>query len=166
LRATAHHHLERLRDLSDETVTLQLRVGQQRVCIDNAESRQPIRRVAHFGESTPLHVGVTGKVITAFLPSEEAEPVIANAVAAGQDPDRLQRLLESIRRRGYYVSIGDKGEGIAAVSAPVMASSSEVVAALTVSGPDHRWTIERMQQFAPTVMAAAREVSAALVVHG
>jgi IclR family transcriptional regulator, KDG regulon repressor len=67
LRATAHSHMQRLRDLSGETVTLQLRVGLQRVCIDGVESLQLVRRVIHIGEANPLYIGVSGKVITAFL---------------------------------------------------------------------------------------------------
>jgi DNA-binding IclR family transcriptional regulator len=41
-------------------------------------------------------------------------------------------------------------------------AAREVVAALTVSGPHHRWTMERMTNFAPTLIAAARDVTAAL----
>jgi len=161
LRATAHSHLQRLRDLSDETITLQLRVGLQRVCIDGAESSQPVRRVPHIGEANPLHVGVTGKVITAFLPPDQIALVLADGAAAGRDLTRWPRELESIRRRGYHASIGDKGKGIAGISAPVM-DSREVIAGLTVSGPYDRWTLARMEDFAPTLLAAARDVTAAL----
>jgi IclR family transcriptional regulator, acetate operon repressor len=161
LRATAHSHMQRLRDLSGETVTLQLRVGLQRVCIDGVESLQLVRRVIHIGEANPLYIGVSGKVITAFLQSDQVGAVLADGAAAGRDLSRLPRELERIRGRGYHASIGDKGEGIAGISAPVMASR-EVVAALTVSGPHHRWTMERMTDFAPTLIAAARDVTAAL----
>lgn len=61
-------------------------------------------------------------------------------------PFGTHKLLESIRRRDYYASISDKGEGIAAISVPVVEPSSVVVAALAISGPDHRWTTERMQR--------------------
>lgn len=165
LRATAHSHLERLRDLSDETVTLQMRVGLDRVCIDGVESRQSVRRVVHVGEANPLYVGVSGKVISAFLPQHELAAVIARSVDAGQDPTRLQRELAQIRRRGYYARIGDKGAGIAGISAPVMASG-EAVAGLTVSGPPHRWTVKRMEVFAPTLVEVAHYVSAALRARG
>ncbi|MCI2418403.1 IclR family transcriptional regulator [Saccharopolyspora sp. K220] len=161
LRATAHSHLQRLRDASGETVTLQLRVGLQRVCVDGADSSQPVRRVAHIGEANPLYVGVTGKVITAFLPSEQVASVLADGASAGRDMSRLPRELELIRRRGYHASIGDKGVGIAGISAPVLTSRG-VIAGLTVSGPHDRWTVPRMEEFAPTLLAAAREVSTAL----
>ena len=154
--------MQRLRDLSDETITLQLRVGLQRVCIDGVESSQPVRRVTHIGEANPLHVGVTGKVITAFLPQDQIASVLADGAAAGRDLSRWPHELEAIRRRGYHASIGDKGEGIAGISAPVLSASREAIAGLTVSGPDHRWTMARMEDFAPTLLAAARDVTAAL----
>jgi DNA-binding IclR family transcriptional regulator len=161
LRSTAHNHLQRLRDTSGETVTLQLRVGLQRVCVDGADSSQPVRRVAHIGEVNPLYVGVTGKVITAFLPPEQVSAVLADGLATGRDMSRLPSELELIRRRGYHAGIGDKSEGVAGISAPVLTSRG-VIAGLTVSGPHDRWTMRRMAEFAPTLLAAARDVSAAL----
>jgi hypothetical protein len=63
---------------------------------------------------------------------------------------------------GRWSTLCDRAaRGLAGISAPVMASRA-VVAGLTVSGPHHRWTMERMKAFAPTLIAAARDVTATL----
>jgi DNA-binding IclR family transcriptional regulator len=162
LRANAHAHLERLRDLSGETATLHLRVGEQRVCIDGAESTQPVRRVVPLGEVTPMHAakGVTGQVVLAFLPPGDLDRALHRAATEGADPVRLSRRLANIRRKGYWVGVGEKAVGIAAVSAPVRGAGSSL-AAVTVSGSDHRWTRARMEAFAPTVVHAASEMAVA-----
>jgi DNA-binding IclR family transcriptional regulator len=162
LRANAHAHLERLRDLSGETATLHLRVGDQRVCIDGAESTHPVRRVVPLGEVTSLHAakGVTGLVVLAFLPAADVSRALKKAAAEGADPVRLSRRLASIRRKGYWVGIGEKAEGVAAVSAPIRGAGASL-AAVTVSGSDHRWTRARMEDFVPTLLQAAADMTGA-----
>lgn len=162
LRANAHAQLERLRDLSGETATLHLRVGEQRVCIDGVESTQPVRRVVPLGEVTPLHsaIGVTGQVVLAFLPTADLKPAVRRAARDGADPLQLSRRLANIRRKGYWVGIGEKAEGIAAISAPIHGAGSGL-AAVTVSGSDHRWTRAKMEAFAPTLLHAAQEMATA-----
>lgn len=162
LRANAHAHLERLRDLSGETATLHLRVGEQRVCIDGAESTQPVRRVVPLGEVTPLHAakGVTGQVVLAFLPPADLTHALRRAAAEGADPVRLSRRLATIRRKGYGLGIGEKAAGIAAVSAPIHRAGAGL-AVVTVSGSDHRWTRAKMEAFAPTLLHAASDMAGA-----
>ena len=65
--------LERVWSETDETVTLHVRVGYQRLCVTEIISRGPLRYVSGVGSSAPLHVGSAGKVLLAFLtPAERA----------------------------------------------------------------------------------------------
>lgn len=58
------------------------------------------------------------------------------------DPNELRGLLEVIRRDGYYVSRSQVDEGVLAVAAPVRDSSGEVIAAVSVVGPETRLAAE------------------------
>lgn len=161
LPSLARPAMERVNAATLETVTLHARFGRQRVCIEVVAGRHEIRRVVQLGETVPLHGGPSGKVIVAHLPADEAEEVLAEAVAAGADRERLNELLASVRRLGYLALIGDRVPSVAGLSAPIF-DASGVVASMTVSGPGDRWGEEAMARAAPLLVTACREVSASL----
>lgn len=149
--------MEKLRDAIGETVTLYIRDGVERIRIQAVQSQQAIRRVAEVGARLPLYVGASSKVLLAFADDEVRESVL-------QDPrwpasvDRAIYLeqIEEIRRIGYATSIEEREPGAAAVAAPIISRSGELAAALSVSGPSNRLTLEQMKEIAPLVMESAR----------
>jgi DNA-binding IclR family transcriptional regulator len=158
LRTTADHLL-RLCTLTGETTSLHLRVGTERICIDGAESPQPVRRVLSIGERVPLYLSPTGKVILAFLAPADAQPALAAARAAGIDMPALEATLARIRTERYMAAIGDRTPGVAAVSVPLSDRNGNPVASLTIAGPGDRWTMARMLEFLPQLKAAAALIS-------
>jgi DNA-binding IclR family transcriptional regulator len=151
--------LTALRDDTGETASLHLRVGRQRVCVAGAESRQDVRRVLSLGESVPLCVGPSGKVMLAFLPEPEIR-LLTKAAVCG-DPDVLRAQLEDIRRRGSMSVIGDRTMGVGAISVPIFRGQTPV-ASLTVAGPGSRWNLKAMKVIEPRMISAAARLSAAL----
>lgn len=158
LQQVAAPRLAELRDATEETATLHVRVGDQRVCIGGVESRHDVRRVTPLGEQLGVHEGPTGKVVLAFLAPHEAAGILQRAGVAA---DGLEPLLERIRRDGYMVAVGDRTPGVGAISVPVF-DGGGVRGSISVAGPAERWGIERMTAFAPELLAVAREVSAAI----
>ena len=121
------------------------------------QSTQAIRRVAEVGARLPLYVGASSKVLLAFA-SEEVLHSVMNDPRWQASVDRslyLEQVAE-IRETGYATSIEEQGAGAAAVAAPIIDRSGELAAALSVSGPANRFTLERMQEIAPIVMESAR----------
>ena len=159
LRANTAAHLRSLCAATGETTSLHLRVGGERICIDGAESPQPVRRVLSIGERVPLHVSPTGKVILAFLTEAEAGSSFAAARSSGADMAALEETLALIREQRYMMAIGDRTPGVGAVSVPLFDRSGTPVASLTIAGPGERWTTGRMQEFLPQLMAAAERIS-------
>jgi IclR family transcriptional regulator, KDG regulon repressor len=147
-----------LRDRINETISLYIRSGTERIRIQAVESNQPIRRVANIGHRFPLYIGASGKVLLAY--SDES---ILNAVLEEAQPkvsrEELERQLEEIRKRGYAVSIEEREAGAAAVAAPVFDRSGQIIAALSVSGPVDRFTTESVQRFAKAVTESAAQLS-------
>ncbi|MDZ4268476.1 MAG: IclR family transcriptional regulator C-terminal domain-containing protein, partial [Mycobacterium sp.] len=73
-------------------------------------------------------------------------------------PD-LQRELAGVRDRGW-ASVSEELEvGLNAVAAPVYDANSQVVAALSVSGPTYRLGAERFEEIAKLTIAAADTIS-------
>src|ERR1700721_2829273 len=105
--------LERVWEETDETVTLHVRVGFQRVCVTEIISAGPIRYVSGVGSSAPLHVGSAGKVLLAFLPAAEQREVLSKLDSAPKDGtsatdrDELRAGLKKVRRQGWASSFGE-----------------------------------------------------------
>lgn len=151
--------MERLRDQLSETVSLYVRDGLERVRIQAVQSSQAIRRVAPVGVRLPLHVGASSKVLVAFADRGVRQSLLEDPAW----PDNIERStfseqLESIRSAGYATSVEEREAGAAAVAAPIFNRSGQLAAALSVSGPANRWTLEQMREKAPIIMEAARRM--------
>jgi len=168
LRSVCHPYLERLRQATNETVNINTRLGDQRVCVDEVESEQNIKYSQTVGLTAPLHVGAPGKVLLAFLPEAELNtlleelPLTAITPSTLTDPERLRTELWMVKTRGFAISIGERSPGASAVAAPIWDWSGRPVAAVSVLGPAQRLTYEKLQELGPDVMQVAQEISAAL----
>ncbi|QRG66190.1 IclR family transcriptional regulator [Brevibacillus choshinensis] len=148
--------MERLRDLVEETISLYVRDGNERIRIQAVQSKQPIRRVAPIGARMPLTVGASSKVLVAY-----ADESVAQALLQDPDwPDFVSResyveQLEQIKQQGFATSVEERELGTAAVAAPIFNRNGQLVASIAASGPSNRLTPEKMSQYAPYIMEAA-----------
>lgn len=161
IRAAARPHLESLRDLTSETVSLHVRTGLHRICIDSVEGVHPIRRVIAAGETVPMYAGPTSKVMLAFLSAGELASILSWAGSCGEDVGRIRRMVTAAKRDGYLIDVGDRTPGVGGLSVPVFSADGSI-GAITISGPANRWTPEAMRGFAEDACAAAGAVSASL----
>lgn len=151
-----------------ETVTLHVRVGLERICIDEIPSPHPIRYTAEVGSVAPLHVGSAGKVLLAGLTPDEFERLVASLPLSRitehtvTDPRTLRREVVAVRRRGWAISAGERVIGAAAISVPVE-SVDGPIAALSVLGPVTRLPRKRLVDLAGELQATAAEIEEALV---
>ncbi|AEI39170.1 IclR family transcriptional regulator [Paenibacillus mucilaginosus] len=151
--------LERLRDQLGETVSLYVRDGLERVRVQAVQSNQAIRRVAPIGARLPLYVGASSKVLVAFADPAEQQALLADpAWPPASDPAAYEQQLAEVRSLGYATSVEEREPGAAAVSVPVFDRAEKLVAALAVSGPSNRLTVELMKEHAPLLMDAARRM--------
>lgn len=167
LPAVARPHMQRLRDLTAETVTLSMRDGRSRIYLAQFESPQEIRQTVDVGKRMPLHLGGSGKAILAFLPDAEqdaylAQAELAPAVQGPVDVAALKRELAAIRTRGFASSRGERLPNAASVAAPIRDFRGDVVGCLSISGPVWRFSEDRIAEYGRLVVQAAAEVSAGL----
>jgi DNA-binding IclR family transcriptional regulator len=81
------------------------------------------------------------------------------ATPVGED---LRRQLALLRRRGWAASTGERQAGVGTVSAPVFGSLGDLLAVISVSGPESRLGRIAAKRYAPAVVATAREIRGAL----
>jgi DNA-binding IclR family transcriptional regulator len=159
--------LVRLWELSGETVTLHLRIGPERMCVEEIPSPAPLRYVASVGSRAPLHVGAAGKVLLAFEEPEALErtletlPLEAITPATIVNPHALRKELALVRRRGWASSTGERVPDAAAISVPVF-SHGQLVAALSLLGPASRLRPKTQQELLPPLRSASVAFQAVL----
>ena len=166
LRDAAMPVLRALRDDTEETAAVhELLPSGQRVVVDQVVSHHQLRRTyTEFGLPVPLPQGAPGKVLLAFLPWEEQAAVLAGPLEQVMpqtitDPEVLATQLAETRARGYALSMAERTPGIRTVAAPVFDFSAQVVGCLSLSGPEMRMPLERMEQLGEQIVPAAWSVS-------
>ncbi len=169
ITAIARPIMEWLRDQSNETVGLHVPHGESaRSVIDQAESRQPLRRTyTELGQPIPIHQGAPGKVLLAFRPTELQARILARQLEQATphtitDAEELRAELRRVAEHGYAFSLEERVMGIATVAVPIYNHTGEVVGALSVTGPKTRLTEERLLNLVPLTRQAADRISSNL----
>ena len=169
IRRVCGPYLRALSQVANETVCLNCPRDLERICIDSlSPQNQELTVVPHIGTANPIYAGASGKVLMAYQAPKEIERIID---ATGLKPvtnvgisDRvaLQSHLELVRKRGFDYSINDVTVGACALAAPVFGADTQIVAALTVRGPEVRMSVSKMKKLAPSVISFANDISTAL----
>ncbi|MGB4136173.1 MAG: IclR family transcriptional regulator C-terminal domain-containing protein, partial [Microbacterium sp.] len=164
-------HMEKLRDLSGETIHL-ARLQQSKLRFLAAmESLQPMRVTNRAGRVLPAHATAAGKLLLSSRSDEEAVAVLDGAVALTHrtiiDVDAFRAELAATRKAGYGRAISEAEIGVAAFAVPVFSPSGDVMCALTLTGPLPRFIQEgeretRQLSREPAFIAALRATSAAI----
>jgi len=116
------------------------------------------------GQSCPAHATSSGKVLLAGLDSAEVrarltEPLASFTPATIATMTQLLSELAEVRDRGWASVTEELEVGLNAIAAPVRDANSQVVAALSVSGPSYRLGQEKFGEVAKQTVAAADAVS-------
>jgi len=168
IRITALPYLQELHQSTQETISLYILDGSDRVCIERLESPQNVRIIARLGRRLPLYAGSAGKVFLAFMKLEQCEAILTATLLVPLtsktivDLDALQLELEKIRSEGYAVSRGEWLLDASGVAAPIYDATGENIAVLTISGPSQRFTDEVITRYAQVVTQQALQISLSL----
>lgn len=111
LRRTARPLMEQLGLATRETISLHVRHGRSRICVETVPGRHMVSRVVEIGETLPLHAGPSGKAILAFVEPAEMASIVQEATEDQAARAAMFELLEGIRDRGYIASVGDRSRG-------------------------------------------------------
>jgi IclR family acetate operon transcriptional repressor len=137
------------------------------VYVDKVESDHIIRYAAGVGDRRPLHATSSGKVILAFVSSEEREEML-RSIPLARHTERtvtslaaLRTALEEIRRTGVCVTIDELVAGASGIAAPIFDGYGRVAGACAVGGPTDR-VRPRIRTLVNEVKAATRALSARL----
>lgn len=155
--------LSSLRDATGESAALYISEGRFRVCVALEETYAALRREMHVGKIIPLHIGSAGHVLLAFQP-ELIEEVISDPLEKFTDetltdPDQLRTKAKLARRNGFSISIGEREDGAAGLSAPVFNANMRLFGALSILGPESRMPLEKCQEWVDYLLEAAEKMT-------
>jgi IclR family transcriptional regulator, acetate operon repressor len=164
LRQACRNSLEKLAQETGETATLEIRVDDQVLIMDEAPGHHLLGTAPWLGTRWPLHATSTGKVMLAYMSQQERQVILKYPLPAltGRTlivPERLAGELARIREQGFAVALEEVEAGFAAVAAPIFRLDGTVTAAISIGGPLLRLTPEVIQRIARLVVQQARAIS-------
>ena len=150
----------------DETVHLAVLRGRDVLYVAKEEGGGHMRMVSMVGRMIPAHGTGVGKMLLASLPPEELDRLYP----VGTDLPRLTertvtdrtafvQRLERIREMGYATDSGESTLGVQCLAAPVLDINARVVAAMSISVPEPRFTEDRVPELFSILIGGARQLS-------
>jgi len=137
------HVLRRLAGSTRESAALFVIDGSSRTCVARVDRPSLTRHHIRAGEMLPLDRGASGRILTAFA-------------------DEPGAFYDAIRRRGYYVSLGERDRAMASVAVPVFGPRRRLFGAMCVSGTLERLDHARLMRHLPRLQAAATQLARAI----
>jgi IclR family KDG regulon transcriptional repressor len=160
--------MQQLKEEIGEAVNLIIRDGNEAIYVEKVDTTEPVRVYTAIGRRAPMYAGACPRILLAFLPKKHLEqyletvqllPIANNTIT---DKNVLRRVLEEARKNGYTVSHSELANFTSAVAAPIFNHSGQVVAGLSIVGPENRFQEEHLPRLIEKTKAAAREISAKL----
>ena len=160
IREIARPVMTELAEATQETVSIHTISGRNRVCIDAlATASSPLRSISQPGEHVALSAGSSSKTLAAYLPKKDLTAIVSQiARATKRTPAQVLAELETIRKREYAVSHGERVLGVSSVSAPIKGPDEQVRYCLSVAGPTVRMESHE-NDFVKLVVRGARDIS-------
>jgi DNA-binding IclR family transcriptional regulator len=107
--------LRKIVSATQETASLYVRSGRERICLYRENSPRSARHHLEEGSKRPLTTGAAGKVLVAYDGGKQKESL-------------------AVRQDGWAISVGEREPDLAAVAVPLFNAAHRLVGALTVSG--------------------------------
>jgi IclR family acetate operon transcriptional repressor len=164
LRLAARPVCEALARSVGETVTLDVLDGDEIVPVEQASGSTSVVSVSWLGTRSPAHCTASGKVILAFSPEAVrsrflARPLERRTPSTIVDRAQLASQLDAAVSAGYAHTTEELEVGLSAIAAPVRAPAGDVIGALDVSGPAHRFVAASLGQMVERTREAADDLS-------
>lgn len=162
LRETAKPYLKELVQSTGECAHLAIVAQGQALYIDQEEPLSSLRVTTGVGTLAPLYCTALGKVLLAFAHAPVPEKLSAYTIRTITDPALLQSHIEWVRSHGYAIDDEEYEIGVRCIAVPVFDYRDKCVAAIGISGPTSRLTLENLPKMAQVVQEIGKSLSARL----
>ncbi|MBE0602425.1 MAG: IclR family transcriptional regulator [Deltaproteobacteria bacterium] len=160
--------LRELAEMTGETSYLSFLRGNEVVYLDAVEGTSTVRVISRVGLHMPLHATAAGKALVAFESEEDLAKRFSGELRRYTKTTKteLSELIEdlgNVRKQGYATDFEEFEDGLRCLAAPIRDYTRKVIGAVSVSGPAHRISEERINGVISTeVVRAATTLSSRL----
>jgi IclR family transcriptional regulator, pca regulon regulatory protein len=166
LSTAAQPILERMSAALRESFSVATLDGEDIVYIARTQVNRVMAVDLHIGSRLPAYCTSMGRVLLAYLPTEQLEQYLAKAVLTPHtnrtiiSVEKLRLALRNVRRNGYALVDQEYEVGLRSLAVPVYAPSGRVVATVNLSGNAPRLSVLEMQsRYLNPLRNAAAELS-------
>ncbi len=159
--------MQTLRDVSSvtrETLHYSVLDRNEAVLIHRVKGSHLVNVDFQIGDRSPLHATSIGKVLLAFQDFRFIEGVISDGLPklaenTRTDPDDLRRELHNVRSQGYATDDHEFSDSMRCISVPVFSGGGGLAGGISISGPDFRFTLEKLEELRQPLMEGGKNLS-------
>lgn len=164
LAALAEEELQSLATQANETVGLSITSGYVIHYIAEHRPDTSVQLRDWVNARLPMHLVSSGLVALASWPADALDTYLNRELEARTpnsmtDPTELRRRIRQVRNDGIAWTVDEIEEGITSLSAPLIATSGEVVGGVNIYGPSFRFPGTRRDDFEKMVRASAERIN-------
>lgn len=154
-----------------ETVQMAISSRGRALFLEKVWTEQAVGIRGAIGDSEPMHLTSTGKILLAHMDPRERDTVLGSGPLATTTPnsisDRaaLEAHLEQAATDDYAVADEEFDAGVRAIAVPIRDGRGLLRAALCISAPAFRVSLVDLRQWLPDLRAAGDEIGVRLPQH-
>jgi DNA-binding IclR family transcriptional regulator len=151
-----------------ETIHLAVLSDTEIVYVDKVDSPRTLGVMSKIGQRAPVYCTALGKVLLAFQPENEQSRIIRKMRLTPLTPrtitskEKLVEELKAIRKQGYSLDHREIEGEVECIGAPIRDHLGNVIAALSISGPQKKIGTPQERQFVSSVVKATALISSKL----
>lgn len=163
-----HYCQEQVDELAERTGEVVWSAVEERakgILLYGAAGNQAVKLEKNIGNTSPLHMLAAGKAILAFYPEDRREKIIEQIDFSAQtentitNAEELREEIVEIREDRVAFNLEEQIRGYNAISSPVLDDNDVALGAISVGGPAHRLTEERLRSdHADLLIGSANEI--------
>jgi DNA-binding IclR family transcriptional regulator len=163
-------HLIDLNQVCGESVSLSEPDGTDMVYIARFPSHRRFLIHMPVGRRLPMYCSGAGRAYLATLPRKDVQRLLRHSDLRAYTPMTLTdsrqilRQIDAARDAGYACTAQEYYRGDLTIAAAVFAADGTPVAAINISAPTSRWTLDELRaRFSPVLLETARAASSSTV---
>lgn len=164
-RSASLPFMEEIVQKTRETCHLGILHNWQVLYVEKVESPLSIKLASRIGLSLPAHSTGLGKALLSTFTDEQLDAILGCLELARRTDHTIttaRELMEDLRLtrlRGFAVDNVENEAGVRCAAAPIRDYSGKAVAALSISGPDTRVTLDRIPELGQLVKETCERIS-------
>ena len=156
--------LSQISSATKETLHFSVLDGNEAVLVQRVKGTQLVTVDFQLGDRAPLHCTSIGKVLLAFQDIRTIEQIIAAGLpklASNTiiEPGVLREELQRIRSQGYAIDDREFSDNMRCIAVPVFEGGGRVNGGISISGPDSRFTLEKLDELKAPLLEASWKLS-------